>query len=310
MKKEKRFPIKTVSKLTGLSTHVIRAWEKRYHLVEPVRTETNRRLYSEDDIGYLKLLHEATHAGHSIGSIADMDRNALRSLVGKEDKNNEAVWSASAVSQREGVAAYLEDAIQALINFDDMTLENILMNASVKLTQPVLIDDFVVQLLEKIGELWRDGTIRIMHEHLATEVIAGFLTNLRRSYRPDAKAPVLVVCTPSGQVHEMGALTIALIAASEGWRVVYLGPDLPVVEMAAAVLQDNARAVALSITHPGKDLRLNQDLQKLPDMLPSNVQIIIGGRGAGNYQTNSDRNSLTWIKNLDQFREFLSSQKW
>jgi methanogenic corrinoid protein MtbC1 len=204
----------------------------------------------------------------------------------------------------------LEDAIQALINFDDMMLENILMNASVELTQPVLIDDFVVQLLEKIGELWRDGTIRIMHEHLATQVIAGFLTNLRRSYRPDPKAPVLVVCTPSGQVHEMGALTIALIAASEGWRVVYLGPDLPVVEMAAAVIKEKARAVALSITYPGKDFRLNQDLQKLPDMLPSNVQIIIGGRGAENYQTNSDRNSLTWIKNLDQFREFLSSQKW
>jgi DNA-binding transcriptional MerR regulator/methylmalonyl-CoA mutase cobalamin-binding subunit len=309
MKNERRFPIKTVSKLTGLSTHAIRAWEKRYQLVKPFRTETNRRLYSEDDIGYLKLLHKATRAGHSIGSIADMDRNALRSLIGKEDKQNEAVGLSSAASQRDGVAAYLEDAIQALINFDDMKLENILMNASVELTQPVLIDDFVIQLLEKIGELWRDGTIRIMHEHLATEVIGSFLTNLRRSYRPDPKAPVLVVCTPSGQVHEMGALTIALIAASEGWRVVYLGPDLPVVEMAAAVLKDNARAVALSITHTSIDFRLNQDLQKLPDMLPSNVQIIIGGRGAGNYQTNSDRSSLTWIKNFDQFREFLSSQK-
>jgi len=165
--------------------------------------------------GCLKLLHEATQSGHSIGSIADMDRNALRSLVGKAGKKNKAVESSSTVSQREGVAAYLKDAIQALIKFDDMNLEYILMNASVELTQPVLIDDFVIPMMEKIGELWRDGTIRIMHEHFATEVIAGFLTNLRRSYRPDPKAPVLVVYTPSGQVHEMGALIIALIAAAE-----------------------------------------------------------------------------------------------
>jgi MerR family transcriptional regulator, light-induced transcriptional regulator len=67
-----KYPIKVVSQMTGLSVHVIRAWEKRYNVVEPDRTETNRRLYSEEDIEKLKLLNDALHLGHHIGGIANL----------------------------------------------------------------------------------------------------------------------------------------------------------------------------------------------------------------------------------------------
>jgi len=307
MEKKKRFPIKTVSKLTGLSTHVIRAWEKRYHIIEPQRTDTNRRLYSEADISLLKLLHDATRSGHSISSIADMDQDALRDLLGQETaadiiKNDKAFASRGSEAQQ-----FLEEAVRATMNFDDFALERVLLRASVELTQPVLIEDLLIPLLEKIGELWQEGVIRIMHEHLATTVIATFLTNLRKSYRPDGKAPALIVCTPSGQVHELGALIIALVAAMEGWRVVYLATDLPAVEIAAAALKENVQSVALSITHPGRDPFLHQDLQKLLDILPPDLPLVIGGRGAEKYQQNIDSPNVRWITSLEQLGTYFNN---
>ena len=78
---EKRYPIKQVARRTGLSAHVIRAWEKRYQLVDPARTDTNRRLYSESDIQRLSLLGRLTGMGHAISSIADLDFEGLQRLL-------------------------------------------------------------------------------------------------------------------------------------------------------------------------------------------------------------------------------------
>ena len=83
MENEKRFPIKIVAQRTGLSVHAIRVWEKRYQIVTPFRTETNRRLYSEEDIERLRLLNLATKSGYSISSVADLDHKALRDLLGR-----------------------------------------------------------------------------------------------------------------------------------------------------------------------------------------------------------------------------------
>ena len=78
MASEYKYPIKVVSQMTGLSVHVIRAWEKRYHVVEPDRTDTNRRLYSVDDIEKLRLLNDASHLGHNIGRLANLSLSELK----------------------------------------------------------------------------------------------------------------------------------------------------------------------------------------------------------------------------------------
>jgi len=84
MASEYKFPIKVVSQMTGLSVHVIRAWEKRYHVVEPDRTDTNRRLYSEEEIEKLRLLNDASHLGHNIGSLANLSLSELKNLLSRE----------------------------------------------------------------------------------------------------------------------------------------------------------------------------------------------------------------------------------
>jgi len=302
----KRYPIKTVAQKTGLSTHVIRAWEKRYQVIEPLRTETNRRLYSEEDIYRLTLLKKAIKSGHTISSICDLDINSLKELVaeGSDYKDNSRVEENS----NRSVEYHFEQCLNAIRNFDAAQFEEALLRASVELTQPVLIKSIILPIISSIGEQWKDGSLRVMHEHLATAVLKPFLHNLRISYRSSPNAPSIIVATPIGQIHELGALITALVAASEGWQVIYLGPNLPAEEIVSAINIKKADLVLLSIVYPANDPYLKLELEKLRNLLPSSVKIIIGGRVSESYQEIIDDIGALQINDLDTFREFLESR--
>jgi DNA-binding transcriptional MerR regulator/methylmalonyl-CoA mutase cobalamin-binding subunit len=303
-----KYPIKVVSQMTGLSVHVIRAWEKRYNVVEPDRTDTNRRLYSEEDIEKLKLLNEALHQGYNIGGIANLSLSELKNLLSKEtqviaDYKND---SASALSEKI-VEEILSDCIGAIKKYNAKHLESILLNASAKLTQPVLIEELIIPLVYKVGEMWYEGEIRVANEHLASSVIRGFLFNLLESYSASDNAPVVVSATPRGQEHELGALIAGVVAASSGWRVVYLGSNLPAEEVGAVVSQLNARVVALSIVYPKDDPLLPKELRKIKQILHSGVTVITGGRAVGGYLDVLDEIGALVVKDTKQFRVKLES---
>lgn len=298
-----KYPIKVVSQMTGLSVHVIRAWEKRYSVVEPDRTETNRRLYSEEDIEKLKLLSDALHKGHSIGGVANLSAKELKNLL-LEKKNSQEVFKESlpTTSSPEVVENVLFDGIEAIKNYNAKGLESILLNASTKLTQPILIEEVIIPLVYKIGELWHSGEIRVANEHLASSVIRGFLFNLMESYSLNGSAPIVVSATPRGQEHELGALIAGVVAASSGWKVIYLGSNLPAEEISAVVGYLNAKVVALSIVYPNDDPILPRELRKIKQSLPPGVSIIAGGRAVEGYLDVLDEISAVVVKNTKQFR--------
>ncbi len=169
-------------------------------------------------------------------------------------------------------------ALAAVRALDSVALGGVLARASVTLSPGAVMEQFLQPLLQTIGEDWRTGDLRVMHEHFATALIRPFLTQLGRFSSAPAGAPVLTVTTPAGQFHEMGALFAAVTAASEGWRVDYLGPNLPAEEIAAAALARNARAVALSLIYPCDDLTLMNELRALRRLLPPSVALFVGGQ--------------------------------
>jgi DNA-binding transcriptional MerR regulator/methylmalonyl-CoA mutase cobalamin-binding subunit len=292
-----------VSQITGISVHVIRAWEKRYNVVEPDRTDTNRRLYSEEDIEKLKLLNDALHLGHHIGGIANLSLLELKMLLPKEarspiDNKNGLDSINLEVTVEETLAVCLE----AIKNYDAKKLESILLSASSRLTQPILIEQLIIPLVYKVGDLWHSGEIRVANEHLASSVIRGFLYNLLESYSLNESAPVLVSGTPRGQEHELGALIAGVVAASSGWRVVYLGANLPAEEIGAVVSHLNARVVALSIVYPNDDLHLKHELKKFKHLLPNVVSIIVGGRAASGYYDVLDEIGAIVVKDSRHLR--------
>ncbi len=304
---EPRHPINFVCRRTGLSTHLIRAWEKRYSAVVPKRTETNRRLYSDSDIDRLKLLTRLIAEGHSIGQIAGLDRGRLDAIL-RDSQSTEALPISAPVSLTSTgtVENLLGQAQAAVISANGDALLDALTDANVVLSQPRFLSEIVGPLLTWIGSQWHSGSLRVGNEHLATSVLRDFLAELRRKNRPRSGAPGLVVATPSGEPHEFGALMAALSAATDGWRDVYLGPNTPWQEIARVTVDSSSRAVALSLSYPGDNPNVFEELGSLRRYLPESIPIFVGGAGAVNQRSHLEDLGLRCTESLDDLRTVLS----
>ncbi len=302
-----RHPIKAVARRTGLSTHVIRAWEKRYQALVPQRTQSNRRLYSDEDIERLNLLKQATETGHNIGQIAKLSQEELQELI-VEDKSTAVAGGFRAVRNESAAAIeyHIEECVAAVNQLSGERLDLCLRRASVAVSQPVLLESIIVPLLHRIGHLWEIGEMRVAHEHLATAIIRNFLGNLAASHEAPPHAPVLVAGTPIGQTHELGAIFAAVTAMAAGWRVIYVGADMPANEFVHVAIESNARAIALSVIYPPDDPRLVHDLTRLKQLLPAGVHILIGGRSALSYEQLFAKLNLRFVESLTELRHALS----
>jgi DNA-binding transcriptional MerR regulator/methylmalonyl-CoA mutase cobalamin-binding subunit len=305
-------PIRVVARRTGLSAHVIRAWETRYGAVEPKRTPTQRRVYSTEDVARLLLLRRATLAGRSIGQIAKLPTAELKRLVEEDEKAASAApdrpprEESQSAGPPEGTRL-LSASIEAASRLDTAALQRTLDEASLSLSRPALMEQVIVPLMHRIGRAWREGALRVAHEHLATAVVRSFLGSLNGAFHVAEAAPRIVVTTPSGQLHEIGALLAAATAASEGWQVTYLGPSLPADEVAAAARQAGARAVALSIVFPTDDPHLKTEFQRLSHLVGPETAILVGGRGALSYRVALDEAGAHYLPDYASFREKLES---
>jgi len=261
---EPRYPMKVVVRRTGLTSHVLRVWERRYGAVTPQRTSTNRRLYSDSDIDRFRLLKLATDEGHSIGSIANLDDAALQELVQDAQPVPPPPPPPSSYNTPQSQHILLQQCKEAAQRFDIIALEGTLLEAKTSLSVPVLLQEVVTPLLVWVGESWRDGSARIAHEHLTSATVRKFLNEMRPIGTYAAEdAPVIVLSTPPGQQHETGALMASIVAATEGWRDLYLGPSTPMEEIANAARMTNALAVGLSIVYPSDNAALVSEFEAL-----------------------------------------------
>lgn len=286
MTDEYKHGIKTVAMQTGLTQFTIRAWEKRYDVVTPLRTETNRRLYSDADILRLTLLRLATEAGYNIGRIADLPTEALLEIIGTEGLITQIPAIAKeTVSEETSLRFYIASCLTAVKQFETQALESTLFAASVAFSQPVFLEKLITPLMQEIGEQWRTGTLRIAHEHLALAIVRTLLGRIYQGFDVSPSMPNIVVSTPRGQLHEIGALIAGTSAASQGWRVTYLGPNLPAEEIVGCAVQNSAKAVGLSLIYPTDDPNIANELEKLRRGLREDVAVFIGGSGAVAYDS-------------------------
>jgi DNA-binding transcriptional MerR regulator/methanogenic corrinoid protein MtbC1 len=290
------YSMKAAATTTGLSPHVIRIWEKRYGAVNPDRSESNRRRYSETDVERLRLLKAATVAGHNIGEVARLDVDRLRQLGGRpiaaDDHRGDEPLSPKRFVQR---------ALDALGGLNAAALDQALADGAVSLGTQGLLQKVVVPLTYRIGDLWQSGDLTAAQEHFATSVIRNFLGNHSRPFAAVNGAPGIVVATPLGQLHELGAVIVATAAGNLGWRVVNLGASLPAAEIASAALRSRARVVALSIVFPADDPRLGDELRNLRRLLPDEVAVLVGGRAAAGYAEPIGEIGATVCNSLDSF---------
>jgi DNA-binding transcriptional MerR regulator/methylmalonyl-CoA mutase cobalamin-binding subunit len=299
------FPIQTAAKRTGLSAHVIRAWERRYQAIDPQRSKGRHRLYTEAEIERLTLLHRAVELGHNIGRIARLSMDDLRSLVSEPQPSSQP---AKFESRDDSATVFCNEALRAVERFDAGALEVTLRNALLRLGFNGVLRRTIAPLAEEIGEKWRNGSLTAAHEHFFTAWMKAFLGEfMRQQHSTPLDAPRIVVGTLSGQLHELGALMAAAAASNLGWRAVYLGPSLSGHEIAGAALRNEAAAIALSIVYPGDDPNLARDLRELPSLLPAGTRIFVGGRAAVGYLDELASIGAIYVDSIEKFADHLDA---
>ncbi len=273
---DERHPIQVVSRKTGLNPGLIRAWERRYAVVVPSRTATGRRMYSDADVQRLLLLKEAMDGGRRIGDVAGLPREELEELI-----RGDRIGPLPAGGPSGGAVPDMEACITATMEMNAEALRGTLARAAAARGTERFVLDLAAPFLRRIGELWGQGSLDPGQEHFASSAVRTALLGIIAASGGGRDAPCLVATTPSGEHHEIGALMTGALAAALGWRILYLGPDLPAADIARAAARSGARAVALSIVYRADTpTAIRGEVDALGRLLDDDVTLLIGGAGA------------------------------
>lgn len=264
------YTIKTVTALTGINTETLRAWERRYRTIQPLRDKKGRRLYSREDIERLTLLANATRQGFSIGKIAGLNNHQLQELL-TDNTDSHAVNS----------ELFFVQVVDALSQYRMERCEALLKRALIATEPLAYARDILLPTLHKVGDLWHQGKITIAQEHLFSACVKRIVLSLVNTMQPfSGPNPNIMFATLSGENHEFGILLSCLLAAGQHCRCYYFGADLPWRDLIAAAIRLKPAVITLSSINTPPSPDQTADLTALADALPGNIQLWIGGDGA------------------------------
>ncbi len=261
------YPMRVVSRLTGLTADTIRVWERRYQAVKPDRTEGNKRRYSGGQVRRLVLLRRATELGHSIGQVARLQDDELRRVIGE---TSQEVTSHASIYD-----ALVDDYLKAIYKFDVQGAESMLNRTAAIIPPMKLTLEILVPLMRRVGEAWHEGRLKISHEHIISGQLRSLLGTLMRHVELAAGAPRVIVTTPPGHLHEFGAIIGAFMAASRGFEPIYLGADTPFENISDAATQSGSVVILLSIARDC-NTRERETLRAGLEALSRNHEVWVG----------------------------------
>lgn len=270
-----RYPIRAVSKLTGIAIDTLRAWERRHQAVTPVRDDRGR-MYTDADVARLRLLRGAIARGHSIGRLVALSDEQLRTLIAAV----EPAGAPPPTDPARGMSLDTATLVAAVHAYDAAGIDHELARLAAVLRPLELLQDVLMPVLAQLGDDWHRRRASIGLEHVMSSAVRTMLGSFLHLYaRPTAPARLLFA-TPAGERHELGTLGAALLAASSGLGVAYLGPDLPARDIVASVRPAGAQVLVLGLTAAGVGTAKARELRAIVRALPPEVELWAGGRGA------------------------------
>lgn len=299
--------IAAVATRTGLSRDVLRVWERRYKAVEPDRTNGGQRLYSDEQLARFVLLAQATRNGRSIGSIASLPTIDLERILAEDEAALKERRTSVPPPRAETSAfsdAIVDRAFAHTLALDGASLDVELRLALARSGFPKLLEQTIPALMRRIGDAWMEQRLSISHEHVASAVVLSILLEAIRSFPERSGTPRLLVATPAGEQHVIGAALIAAAAAVDGWRILFLGADMPAAELVGAA--DSVHAVALSIVLANNAESAIKEIHTVRSALPSSIPLFVGGAAAVRLSSSLTKSGVRVFHDIAEARQALS----
>jgi MerR family transcriptional regulator, light-induced transcriptional regulator len=257
------FHIGEVSRRTGLSADVIRVWERRYGLVKPVRSDGNFRLYSQADVAQLELMRHYLRQQVPPARAAELVLRAQRDAPDA----NPGVPAREAASAR----SILRDSLE---RFDEAPAERLLRRLLTMFAPGTVVRDVVVPYLRELGERWACGEASVAQEHFASCFLEGWMMGIARAPAAPGRRRAVLACVPEER-HALGLLAFGIALRDFGWRLTYLGGDIPLEAVSDAADAVSADAVVLATVSPDALAAAADDAAALAERHP----VAVGGAG-------------------------------
>ena len=259
------YPIGTVSEITGVNAVTLRAWERRYGLIQPERTPKGHRMYSQTDVEKIQRIVVKLGQGIAISRVAE-------SMDFREQpiENDDDIWD-----------QYQARMIEAISRFDESVLDSVYNEAMSLYPVDIVTRQLLTPLLIHLGERWQTSVGSVAEEHFFSVFMRNKLGARFHHRNMRNTGPCLIAACLPGEHHEFGLLLFALAAHARGYRLILLGADMPLTELPHVIQRTESEAVVLS-----GSIVLDADLFKTELYTlahASSIPVFIGGHAAENY---------------------------
>jgi DNA-binding transcriptional MerR regulator len=287
-----------LSRRVGVSPETLRAWERRYSLTSPRRTEGGYRVYSSDDEARVRAMSRMREEGMAAADAARLAREdpQLRGqtgrgavsagipvptqagavLAGRASPIGVGVGAvAPAPSPRPALGRQRDALLDALRGFDEEAAQAVLDDGLVEFERDAVLERIVLESLAQLGRDWCDGLITVAQEHFASNLVRGWLLGLARGWGTGS-GPLAVLACPPGERHDLGLIVFGVALRDQGWRVAFLGVDTPLGTLGNAAAQLSPETIVLACVEARRLRSVEPQLKELC----ANHQVLLAGAGA------------------------------
>lgn len=290
------YPIRAVARLTGLSADTLRAWERRYGAVTPLRGSRGR-IYSATDVQRLLRLRQAVDRGHAIGQIASLSDEGLSELLKNPVDDPQAPMPTTL--HREDIPEEARPIIEAIARFDVTRADRELSRLATLLPTRLLVHDVILPLMRVVGERWHRGEFSVAQEHMASAVTRNLLGGVMRLHLPAENAKRILITTPAGEIHEFGILASAILASTMRLDVTYLGANLPGREIIDTASRTKSDVVLLGVSHPEPTQVVLDEVHVVARGLSPEIELWVGGPSTRLLLTGIRRKNIVALSDLE-----------
>lgn len=267
--------IGALSRATGIPVETLRTWELRYGFPLPERKPSGHRVYPVTSVSRLRRIAEALARGHRAREAVSASQTALSSLLLMGPAE-----SAPAPRNAEPEVTEVAELLRLVETFNAERLTRGLLADWKRLKPLEFLRTRIAPLLHAVGEEWAAARLEIRHERFLSERVSDVLRSVRLPFEEKASGPLVVCATLPGEEHGLGLQMVALLLAVAGGRVLFLGTEVPLTQIASLARDLTARAVAVSVSIANRGEPMAGQLTFLRSLLPRRVTLMVGGAGA------------------------------